>query len=158
MCHSESESIGVCESETQTMRSASVHQWGRGDFLSILSYDWSHPQHTIGFEPMGRVGVHVAWFPGPLKEVLLHHRGVISGQTLFLIARSRFSMACAEVLVKPQTFCSHLVSELGARRHWVLKLLLLQQTDTERHEPVCIFFFLKRMSSFNLCLPFTNNS
>lgn len=88
MCHSESESIGVCESETQTMLSASVHQWGRGDFLSILSYDWSNPQHTIGFEPMGRVGVHVAWFPGPLKEVLLHHRGVISGQMLFLIARS----------------------------------------------------------------------
>lgn len=148
MCHSESESIGVCESETQTMRSASVHQWGRGDFLSILSYDWSNPQHTIGFEPMGRVGEHVARFPGPLKEVLLHHRGVISGQMLFLIARSRFSMACAEVLVKPQTLCSHLVSELGARRHWVLKLLLLQQTDTERHEPVCIFFFSQTHEQF----------
>lgn len=56
------------ESETPTLCFLRLCNGGRegGDFPFILYYDWSNPQHTISFEPMVCVGVHVVQFPEPL--------------------------------------------------------------------------------------------
>lgn len=155
MFHSESESIVVCESEPPTMLFASV-QWGWGDFLFILSYDWSNPQHTISFEPMRRVGVHVVRFPEPLKGGFAASQRGYFRSRLFEITHSWSSEACAKVMVKSKIFWSPLVTKKVLGTTGSCNYCCYSKQDTEPW--ACVHFISEMFQQFYLSLLFANNS
>lgn len=130
---------------------------GGGDFLFILSYDWSNPQHTISFEPMGRVGVHVVRFPEPLKGGFAASQKGYFRSMLLEITHSWSSEACAKAVVKSKIFWSPLVTKKVLGPTGSCNYCCYSRQDRAMSLSVRILF-LKLFQQFYLSLLFANNS